>query len=121
MTELTISSEEIRSAISSYVSSLETDTSRDEVGTVSDTGDGIAKQHLSRIFDPFFTTKPVGDGTGLGLSICFGIAERHGGTIEVDSALGHGSTFTVRLPVCIETAPAAAETGIERFEVVGTF
>ena len=65
---------------------------------VSDTGCGIATQHLNRIFDPFYTTKPVGEGTGLGLSISFGIIERHGGEISVSTRLSEGTTFKVRLP-----------------------
>jgi two-component system, NtrC family, sensor kinase len=67
--------------------------------TVSDTGPGIAHEHLSKVFDPFFTTKPVGEGTGLGLSITYGIVERHGGTITVESRAGVGTAFTVVLPV----------------------
>lgn len=66
---------------------------------ISDTGGGIAPEHLSKIFDPFFSTKPVGEGTGLGLSITYGIVERHGGSIHVESQLGRGTTFTVILPV----------------------
>jgi two-component system, NtrC family, sensor kinase len=64
-----------------------------------DTGCGIKKEHLERIFDPFFTTKPVGKGTGLGLSVSYGIIEQHGGSIEVESEEGKGSTFTITLPV----------------------
>lgn len=66
--------------------------------TVKDNGKGIDPQDLGRIFDPFFTTKPVGEGTGLGLSISFGIVERHGGRIEVESKPGKGTRFTVVLP-----------------------
>jgi two-component system cell cycle sensor histidine kinase/response regulator CckA len=66
---------------------------------VRDTGAGIAPDVVGRIFEPFFTTKPVGRGTGLGLAICHGIVTAHGGTISVDSQLGKGSCFRVRLPV----------------------
>ncbi len=65
---------------------------------VADTGSGIPKEHLARIFDPFFTTREVSKGSGLGLSISHGIIEQHGGTIQVDSTPGRGTTFTVRLP-----------------------
>jgi len=66
---------------------------------VSDTGTGIRATDLSRIFDPFYTTKGVGSGTGLGLSISHGIVQSFGGTIEVQSEPGQGSTFRVKLPV----------------------
>ncbi|SHN31018.1 PAS domain-containing protein [Duganella sacchari] len=66
---------------------------------VEDTGHGIAPDALSRIFDPFFTTKAVGKGTGLGLSLAYGIVQKHGGRIEVDTELGRGSCFRVLLPV----------------------
>jgi two-component system, NtrC family, sensor kinase len=69
---------------------------RRAVVRIADTGHGIAPEHLDRIFDPFFTTKKA--GTGLGLSICFGIIERHGGQIEVESELGVGTTMVIRIP-----------------------
>ena len=64
----------------------------------TDTGCGIPPENLNRLFDPFFTTKDVGHGTGLGLSVSYGIVERHGGTIWVQSKVGKGSTFKVWLP-----------------------
>ncbi len=66
---------------------------------VTDTGVGIAPEHLGRIFDPFFTTKEVGVGTGLGLSTAFGIVQRHGGSIRVRSEPGEGARFEVFLPL----------------------
>ena len=66
---------------------------------VADTGQGIPEAILARIFDPFFTTKPVGQGTGLGLSICYGIVNKLGGNISVDSKVGEGTVFTVSLPI----------------------
>jgi len=63
----------------------------------TDTGAGISEENLDKIFDPFFTTKEM--GTGLGLSVSLGIIENHGGRLEVRSAAGKGSTFTVKLPV----------------------
>ena len=69
---------------------------------VQDNGAGIAPENIARIFDPFFTTKEIGQGTGLGLSIVYKIVREHGGTISVESLLGQGTTFTVRLPACKE-------------------
>jgi len=66
---------------------------------VQDNGVGIKPEHRARLFEPFFTTKPVGQGTGLGLSVSFGIIRDHGGAIEVESEVGRGSTFRVRLPL----------------------
>ncbi len=70
---------------------------------VADTGTGINPEDLPHIFEPFYTTKEVGRGTGLGLSVSYGIAQKHGGHIEVKSKKGEGSTFTVILPVEEET------------------
>lgn len=71
----------------------------DIVVRISDNGQGISKDQLSKIFDPFFTTKDPGKGTGLGLSICHRIIKQHDGVIDVDSMPGEGTVFTVRLPV----------------------
>jgi two-component system NtrC family sensor kinase len=62
-----------------------------------DTGVGIPPDRLAKIFDPFFSTKEM--GTGLGLSVVYGIIERHGGTIDIRSAVGKGTTVVFRLPV----------------------
>lgn len=66
--------------------------------SVRDTGCGIAPEHVGRIFDPYFTTRSDNGGTGLGLPLCRRVVEAAGGTLEVTSALGAGSTFTIRLP-----------------------
>ena len=63
-----------------------------------DSGEGIPEDNLPKIFDPFFTTREEAGGTGLGLSIIFGIVEKHNGSIEVDSEIGQGTTFTLRFP-----------------------
>jgi signal transduction histidine kinase len=80
------------------------------VVSIQDDGGGMSAETRARVFDPFFTTKPEGQGTGLGLSVSYGIVERHGGAITVDSAPGSGSTFTVYLPLeRSETAPVAED------------
>jgi PAS domain S-box-containing protein len=66
---------------------------------VGDTGSGIPAEQLSRIYDPFFTTKDIGKGTGLGLSITYGIVQEHGGAMTCESAVGHGTRFTISLPL----------------------
>ncbi len=85
----------------------------DVVLEVSDTGKGIPEANLARIFDPFFTTKPVGQGTGLGLSICYGIIEKMGGTITVESEIEKGTTFSVVFPRNAATSDPAAGSQVE--------
>ena len=65
----------------------------------SDTGKGIPEEHLHKIFDPFFSTKSATKGTGLGLAVSYVIIKKHGGDIAVESAVGKGTTFIVRLPI----------------------
>jgi signal transduction histidine kinase len=77
--------------------------------SISDTGAGIQPEHRDRIFDPFFTTKKVGEGTGLGLSISYGIVEKHGGVITVESEVGNGTCFTVKLPSLLAVAEEAED------------
>ncbi|HEX4335705.1 MAG TPA: PAS domain S-box protein [Polyangiaceae bacterium] len=79
------------------------------VAEVSDNGMGIEAGILPRIFDPFFTTKPIGIGTGLGLPICKSIVEGFGGTIGVESSVGHGTTIRIDLPVFPDDPGALAE------------
>lgn len=71
---------------------------------MSDSGVGIPKKIVDKIFDPFFTTKDVGVGTGLGLSISYGIVEKHGGTIKVESKTGIGTKFIICIPKQTEDA-----------------
>ncbi len=83
---------------------IRTDLKRDLlITTIEDTGQGIAEENMGRIFDPFFTTKNQEldgvAGTGLGLSVSYGIIENHGGQISVQSAIGHGTVFTIELPI----------------------
>ena len=68
--------------------------------SIADTGIGITGESKKRIFDPFFTTKKLGEGTGLGLAICEKIIKEHSGRLDVESEVGKGSTFFVRVPVC---------------------
>jgi signal transduction histidine kinase len=78
---------------------VRTGASVDEVTVAfADTGPGIAPEHRERIFEPFFTTKSEVNGTGLGLAVSLGIVRQHGGTIDLVSELGKGSTFTIRIP-----------------------
>jgi two-component system, NtrC family, sensor kinase len=88
--------------------------------SVTDTGQGIAPEDLTKIFDPFYTTKEVGQGTGLGLSVARRIVEEHGGVIEAANNAEGGATFTILLPLH-EAATAAVERagGVERRSAAG--
>jgi two-component system NtrC family sensor kinase len=86
--------------ISTGISLSASDTGKRGVEiAVTDNGCGIPPEDLDKLFEPFFTTKEVGKGTGLGLAVSYGIVQRHGGTIRVQSEVGRGSTFTVWLPI----------------------
>jgi signal transduction histidine kinase len=66
---------------------------------VEDTGTGMTEDVRDKLFTPFFTTKDIGQGTGLGLPVVHGIITSHGGSIHVESELGHGARFTIKLPI----------------------
>ncbi len=86
--------------ISTGISLFASDTDQKGVEiSVADSGCGIQHEDLDKLFDPFFTTKEVGKGTGLGLSVSYGIVQRHGGTIRVQSEIDRGTTFTIWIPV----------------------
>ena len=70
--------------------------------TIKDTGRGIPREHLKKIFEPFFSTKPPGEGTGLGLFVTRNIIEKLGGEMDVESQLGQGTRFCIRLPKCAD-------------------
>lgn len=76
---------------------------------ITDTGCGIPADQVTHIFEPFFTTKKIGEGTGLGLSLSYGIVEKHDGAIDVETAVGIGTTFRITLP--LERRIAARRAG----------
>ena len=86
-------------------------TTRDEAGAVvievRDAGCGIPAEHLRRVFEPFFTTRGIGGGVGLGLTAAYGAVQRHGGSIDLQSAVGEGTTVRIRLPAHAEPEAAA--------------
>ncbi|MBI2214681.1 MAG: HAMP domain-containing protein [Acidobacteria bacterium] len=81
------------------VSTRASDDEKSVVLEVRDDGAGMSPEVVDKIFDPFFTTKEEGKGVGLGLAVVYGIVEAHGGEVEVESALGRGTRFRVRLPL----------------------
>jgi two-component system NtrC family sensor kinase len=91
---------------------LSSENPEEIVAVVSDTGQGISQDDIKRIYDPFFSTKkPGASGTGLGLSITYGIIQEHSGQIGVESSLGQGTSFEIRLPAhrVLRAAGAAAD------------
>lgn len=78
---------------------------------VSDSGCGIAPEHLPHVFEPFFTTRRVGEGQGLGLAVTYGVVRRAGGDVSIESALGQGTTVTARFPTSATSVAAAGGAG----------
>jgi CheY-like chemotaxis protein len=82
--------------------------------SVSDTGTGMTEEVQRNAFEPFFTTKPPGQGSGLGLSQVYGVASQSGGSVQIDSALGHGTTVSVLFPRAVPEADPDAISSLER-------
>jgi signal transduction histidine kinase/ActR/RegA family two-component response regulator len=90
--------------------------------TIRDNGTGIAEEDLSKVFQPFWSSKGVGIGKGMGLAVSHGLVKRHGGSISVDSKLGAGTTFTIRLPLAPEpvtkTDQSSTSTSRDRLTIL---
>jgi two-component system NtrC family sensor kinase len=84
---------------------VDRDPAGNTVVSVSDTGSGIAPEELPHVFEPFYTTKMEGNGVGLGLSVVYGIVERHGGTVSVQSEPGKGTAFSLTFPPAAQSRP----------------
>jgi two-component system NtrC family sensor kinase len=97
------------------ISAREQDSGEGLVLEVSDSGRGIAAEHLDKIFEPFFTTKEGANGVGLGLAVVYGIVSRHHGTVDVKSSPGSGTVVTIHLPL---SQPPAQDTPTGNFEEV---
>jgi signal transduction histidine kinase len=89
------------------------------VFSVSDTGTGMTEEVQRNAFEPFFTTKPPGQGSGLGLSQVYGVASQSGGSVQIDSALGRGTTVSVLFPRATPETDPDAVTGLERAAKAG--
>jgi len=87
--------------------------------SIRDSGKGIDRAYLPHIFEPFFTTKDPGQGTGLGLSITYGIIQKHGGFIDVESEAGKGTTFVITLPSCLNEKDETCSEGSS--EILGDY
>jgi two-component system cell cycle sensor histidine kinase/response regulator CckA len=82
---------------------------------VSDTGHGIAPEHVHQVFDPFFTTKEAGSGTGLGLTTVYAFVRNSGGHVEVESAVGRGTTISLYFPVADGESVPVGSTDDRRY------